>query len=842
MEGQNRLCHKRKVKGFTRLYAKLVKQLGRDGVPALRSRRSTLKFPKGSSEGGTEVQAISDEGTSTKNTTGTSKNFAPKWYTCRSSAFLQDEAGAVSTYLILIFIPVFLLCGLLIDVVRWKTAQKEAENAVKAGVRSSMSAFSPALQAYGLYGLPEESKAGDIFTRTVQGNLSAPGDTGGFRFVDQHMVEGSAKVTPMYSLANHEQLKGQILEEMKYRAPLIFSLELSDKLKKTGVAGNLGQAAQFTENAAKIEKLLNERDAKLGEAWDQFLRIRQMSLDAHPFYTAQLRDLNELSGRIGLHTLDEVRQSLQNVKTEIASLKSQISSINSSIAALAMAGPAAAQSISALIQEKQALQDQVTEAMGRMADLEALLQDILRYAQLIAVLKVKAQKDYDDLSQRKDGFLAAMKAGKAANDQLNAELGTVSGASGGGGTSSGSEAVYASVQRFDRQELDTWEAGVSAAVSLFAGVNAQIGDGLMFTQQKYATTTAGLDGFHQQVGTLYTKHQASQEERIGRNQRVEAAKREERTKTGVVLDKVKRGIGGCSIMSGVDPHEAQYHSLLGNPAAAGDTGFYGAYMALNQAGSPDTSVPSVDLDSADGAGLSALKLFSSLGDMLGEVRDEFYIDEFAVSRFSYRTLGLHKDPHGRVIVSKELSQPEQHPLTNQEVEFLLYGARSCAGNYSLAYAELFAFRLAVGTAEALTEPRNEALAAGSPMLVVLAAVTEGALRAQDDLEKLIHGEAVPLSRKFTNNLLTLYYKDYLRIFLLMHSREPVLLSRIQALLQLNTELDLASANTYISGRATTSLRLWFLPSIMKTLGRTEFGGCVPDGNRCELMQTADFAY
>ncbi|MCZ8521514.1 MULTISPECIES: TadE/TadG family type IV pilus assembly protein [Paenibacillus] len=752
----------------------------------------------------------------------------------------KDQSGAVSTYLILILIPVFLLCGLLIDVVRWKTAQKEAENAVKAGVRSSMSAFSPALQAYGLYGLPEESKAGDIFARTVMGNLTTAGESGGFRFVDQRLEEGSAKVTPMYSLASHQQLKGQILEEMKYRAPMIYSLEISDKLKKTGMAGNLGQAAQFTENAAHIEKVLNERDGKLEDAWSQFLRIRQMSLDAHPFYTAQLRDLNELSGRIGIHTIEEVRQSLQNVKAEIASLKGQIASINGSIASLAMAGPAAAQSISALIQEKEALQMQVTEAAALMADLEALVKDILRYAQLIAILKVKAQKDYEDLAQRKEVFLTAMKSAKASNDQLNTELGGVTAS--GGGTTSGGEAVFASVQRFDRQELETWEAGVSGAISMFAGLNAQIGDGLMFTQQKYATTTASLDGFHQEVGALYAKHKASQEERIGRTQRTEAAKREERTKTGQVLDKVKRGIGACSVMTGVDPHEVQYDSLLGNPAKAGDTGFYGAYMALNQAGSPDTSVPAVDLDSADGAGLSALKLVSSLGDLLTDVRDEFYIDEYAVSKFSYRTLGLHKDPHGRVIVSKELSQPEQHPLTNQEVEYLLYGAHSCAGNYSLAYAELFAFRLAVGTAEALTEPRNEALAAGSPMLVVLAAVTEGALRAQEDLEKLIHGEALPLSRKFTKELLTLNYKDYMRIFLLLHSKEPVLLSRIQSLLQLNTELDLASASTYVSGKAATSLRLWFLPSIMKTLGQDEFGGCVPSGSRCLLTQTADFAY
>ncbi|UUZ94633.1 hypothetical protein LJK87_08960 [Paenibacillus sp. P25] len=49
------------------------------------------------------------------------------------SGLRQSEQGAVSIYLMLILLPVFLFCGLLIDVVRWKTAEKETENAVKAG-------------------------------------------------------------------------------------------------------------------------------------------------------------------------------------------------------------------------------------------------------------------------------------------------------------------------------------------------------------------------------------------------------------------------------------------------------------------------------------------------------------------------------------------------------------------------------------------------------------------------------------------------------------------------------------------------------------------------------------
>ncbi len=45
-------------------------------------------------------------------------------------------------YLMMILLPLLLFLGLLIDVLRWKTADQEAELAVKAGVRSVMSAYS----------------------------------------------------------------------------------------------------------------------------------------------------------------------------------------------------------------------------------------------------------------------------------------------------------------------------------------------------------------------------------------------------------------------------------------------------------------------------------------------------------------------------------------------------------------------------------------------------------------------------------------------------------------------------------------------------------------------------
>lgn len=753
--------------------------------------------------------------------------------------FWKGQQGSVSVYLVLIIVPILLFCGVLIDVIRYKTAAKEGEQAVKAGLRSSMSAFSPQLQSYGLYGLPsEEEGEAVIFPRVVSANLSDAVDSSRFRFIDHRLEEGTAKTTPVYSLANHQVLKRQILEEMKYRAPMIYTLEISDKFKKSSLPVQLNQASGFGENAAKIEKLLEERDQELSSAWEVLEQLQHKSSDMHPFYKTQLRDLNELSGRIGIHTIEDVRATLQTAKQQVSALQEQIRGIDLSLMSLAQAGPAAVQSIIALNESKNALMQQLSEATQLVSQYEQLLSDLLQYAKLLAMLKLKAAQDQKDLAGLHEAFKEAMGRAKQANDQLNTELRRIQGTA--AGSSYPSNAAFQSIMLVERSELEMYETDVGAAVALFSGLEVQIGDGLMFTQAKYSSTDSALESFRLKLHEVYTREQVKENERASRSSANQSAKREQRRQTQAVLDQVKRSMGVCSLTDSVDPYGSSYQELQGDPSR-GTKGYYQAYLALNAASGALQPVPEVELSHPDRAGLGALKLFTGLEEFFTDVRDEFYIDEFAVSKFSYRTLGLEKDTQGKVKISKELSAPEQHVLANQELEYLLYGGGSCASNYTMAYAEMFAIRLAIGTTEALLEPRNEALAAGSPLLVFLAALAEGAVRAQQDMFKLLQGEEVPLSRKLSGAI-TLSYKDYLRLFLLLHSKDKVMLSRLQALVQLNTGQDLSKAATYLSGRATTSIRLWFLPEVMKLISRTGFSGCDMDRNRCKLTSTADFTY
>ncbi|WP_231506223.1 hypothetical protein [Paenibacillus sp. UNC451MF] len=751
-----------------------------------------------------------------------------------------EQQGAVSLYLLLILVPVFLFCALLIDFARIQVAEKEAENAVKTGVRSTLSSFSPKLQAYGLYALnqkTDESKA--LFLKVVEGNISGSLASNQFQFIDQKLEPEGSSLTSMYSLGNHTVFKKQILEEMKYRAPMIYSLEMADKFKKTGIASAMGQASQFSKNAEKIEKLLEERDDQLDQAWKEWSAIYQKAVAMHPFYQTQLADLNKLSDKIGLHTIGEVKQSIQDAKRQLVDLKDEVKQIDGDIRSLMQAGSQASSTIDSLLDLKDDLQDEIKDVKDKIADLEQLLDDLLEYAKLLAMLKLKSKSDLDDLKDRLKAFDEALNKAKKTNDQLNAELRDIQ-SQNAASDSYEANKVFQAVHLISRADLDDYGSKAASTVALFSGLEAQLSNVILFDAQNYRNADQSIQSFWKQAQELQSTQSVKEQQRNSNKAAATTSKQEQRKKAQAYLDQVKLALGGCSIPGMTDSSKQQYITLQGDPSQ-GTKGYYQSFMESNNAGNLSQPVPSVDLDNADKAGASAMNLISSLTSLLTDVRDEFYVDEFAVSKFNYRTFGLEKDSTGAIKGSLEPSEPGKHKLANQELEYLLYGSNTCASNYSMAYAEMFAFRLAVDTAEALLEPKNEILNVGSPLLVFLAAVAEGAIHAQQDMSKLIQGEMVPLSKKL-GSFFTMGYKDYLRMFFLLHSRDKVLLSRMQSLIQLNTDIDLQQSTTYISGTASTSIRLWFLPGLMNQLGKSGLNACHVNLGRCQITKTGVMAY
>ncbi|MFD0681728.1 MULTISPECIES: hypothetical protein [unclassified Paenibacillus] len=753
---------------------------------------------------------------------------------------ILEQDGAVSLYLIMILVPVFLLCALLIDFSRLKVAEKEAENAVKTGVRSTLSAFSPQLHKYGLYALEQEKdKSEALFLKTVSENMSGSVTAGGFSFIDQKLETDGSGITSMYTLGNHIFFKKQILEEMKYRAPMIYSLEIADKFKKTGLAATMSQASQYAHNAVKIEALLEERDGYLDQAWKEWISIHQKATSVHPYYKVQLEALNQLSDRVGIHTVTEVKQSIQNAKRDLTDLRDQVKKIDLRIRSLIESGSDSAAALDRLYDTQSELKAQISDLNDTISDLDRLLEDVIKYAELLVMLKLKSSMDVSELKAYLKLFEEALAQANSANDQLNEQLRSIDTQSTGSSPAYPANQAFQGIHIIQRQELDEYGSQAAGAVAVFSGLEAQLASVLLFDANNYRNADNTNQLFWKQVNELYVKQGGKETERNKNKNAVATSKREQRSKAQPYLDQVTKAMGSCSLVSTTDPFKEHYVTLQGDPVK-GSTGLYQRYMGANRQIDLAQPVPDLNLVNADKAGMSAMNLISSLESVLSEVRDEFYLDEFAISKFNYRTLGLEKIS-GQPKTSKELSQPDSHTLVNQELEYLLYGANSCIGNYSAAYAEIFVFRLAVGTAEALTEPHIQSLNAGSPLLVFLAAVAEGAVKAQMDMIKLVQGEQVPLSKKF-GSIVTLSYKDYLRMFLLLHSRDKVLLSRMQSLIELNTGIPLEQSATYLSGTATTSVKLWFLPGLMKVLGAAELYSCEVKGTRCHIIKTGVMAY
>ncbi len=198
---------------------------------------------------------------------------------------------------------------------------------------------------------------------------------------------------------------------------------------------------------------------------------------------------------------------------------------------------------------------------------------------------------------------------------------------------------------------------------------------------------------------------------------------------------------------------------------------------------------------------ASVHLLHQLYEMMETARDEIFINEYAITHFTYRTNQLQQSDD-----QPRFGNLESHRLQNQEAEYILYGFASCQLNLGAAQTEMFLLRTAMRTLEAVMEPKSLA-ASGTPPMLLFSALMEGAKQANEDVNELMSGKAVEVP--FIPGL-AMDYKDHLRLFYVLHSRNASLLSRMQALIELNTGIDLMSQYTALHLRLQIRPPFWFL--------------------------------
>ncbi|MEN6391876.1 MAG: hypothetical protein ABFD04_15785 [Syntrophomonas sp.] len=221
----------------------------------------------------------------------------------------------------------------------------------------------------------------------------------------------------------------------------------------------------------------------------------------------------------------------------------------------------------------------------------------------------------------------------------------------------------------------------------------------------------------------------------------------------------------------------------------------------------------------DGACGKAMNIFSGDGfkSLLVGAGYELCVNEYAMLRFSCHT-----------------KQTGSHKIKGEEAEYILYGIPYAGANFGAACAEIYAIRFAIRFVEGLKMFRASA---ANPVALISAATIYAASMAAYDLNRLISGKDVEICKDLKN--VTLSYQDYLRIFMFIQPNEQQKLARMQSLIDLNTGIDLTKTPVYAECEAKTSIRLWFIPGVMKAL---KIGGGEIKDNRIYITRKACMYY
>jgi hypothetical protein len=650
--------------------------------------------------------------------------------------FISLNDGSVSIYLIVILVPIFLFHAVLIDFIRVKLSEREAEMAVKTGVRSVLAGFDLALQPYGLFALKEQAtQAAESFNHVVEQNIT-PSYPGVFvHLLDERLNSQNSSIKLVYSLANQSVFHQQVLEEMKYSAPLQFTLELINKFKKPEVTNQLQATEQFSENAEKLEALLEQRNQALDDCWSEVTRFLDLVTSMNSKFN------------------DELGKALPN----IASLKLEISTA------------------------------------------------------------------YTNFFDKYNKILTHLSSGEEKNTLLEIEKQRLTAAAGSNTTN---KEIFQAIVIYDINYFSSYKTGLGKILASFSGLDTQLhsvnnNSPEFYDSLKMSSQAMGvlINSFRQEQGTKESQRQ-------GNYAQTTLKKNEQKGKINQTVFAAKQSNQGCNLL-GDDPYRNQYQTLEGSIDDP-NSGLYNKYRTYNSNSNEfRQNEQKFKLDSGEQTSKSSILWVKQFAGMVTNFRDDLYLDEYALTKFNYRTLSSNSSITNR-------------QLKNQEIEYILYGLGSCSANYSAAYSEMYVMLLAIRTMEALLKPQNEVLHIGSPLLVFLAAAAQGAMEALNDMSKLLKGEAIPILQKTPN--LRIDYKDLLRIFLLLHHNEERIISRMQALIELETGAELEKKATYIQGSAAISLRLWFIPKFMQSLNVNGISKCKLKANRCEMTKIAVMSY
>lgn len=760
-------------------------------------------------------------------------------------AYSQCTQGSVTIYFIAMTAAFVLLTGLLIDFARIAAFRNQAESAVKSGVRSTLSSYDPIIYArYGLF-IRGGEPANQLFRETLEGNATPQGE-GALPFLDTHWEEYD--ITESRPLASHDVFRRQILEEMKYKAPIDLTLEMGARFR--GVSGAMKEATATVDLLEKMRKAYDKRESALDEVLvvqgNHGKSISQLLSAEVPYPSADL-DANTSAGEVrhvadvtvqyedyvGKRQEDEARREARRRYEEqkgkkqderdkaneeesdppadvieddlgeepegpkYGAITSQYERGTTSLATDLIAKSAAIRSKS----EKAREQAMTSWRAAKSANDE--MRTVLLLAQSTSTVSTVEETDQSDSAIGNSNIQSLEQLRKTAEDLVLAER---------------------FFEEYEAEIMLQYSRGlelVNEAAS-FASLASTV-PGSTDTRQNLWNGAARLQDYYSGYVKAYGSDGAVCSARasvLQAHRSHDNERKQEEQKAKAEWSGVTQFIGALSGASGNAEEQAVFTKV--NKLFKANKEWNHVEVEQLEAAKP--SDPFSGRDEAMAASSSLMDLLE--GSLLG-TRDQLYFSEYTSARLS------RYDP----AFIKQMLQGGKAPLDidKQESEYILYGLNNPSANIAAAYSEIFALRLAIRTMEGLIECRTM----GHPLLVLAAALVYGIRNALLDLNSLVQKGTIQLSKyiKAETN-----YSDYLRLFMLTHGGSANVMARTIALMEHASGVSFDTAYTYASGEGTATVKLWFFPGLLKVMGHYGNLGGTVKGSRYEATYTADSSY
>ncbi|WP_133579085.1 hypothetical protein [Aureibacillus halotolerans] len=686
------------------------------------------------------------------------------------------------------------------------------------------SSYDGGLQGFGMYSYTEgDETAQEIFEKVVRENLGEEinGD-GVFKLVSPTVDVAQVELGENRELARDEVFERQILEEMKYRAPIEFTLSIIDKF--TVVADAAEEANKFIDITEEIAPDYDNREISLASveaelklalalAEEQEAGTKNMQgstlssvksikgiIDLHDDFIQALEDADEAEDEADrLDGGDEEDQERAgDLRDEAERLREQAKNYYET-----------SKSVMSDAEEKQAQIVTHLKNAGRLHG-EAVESDTAIKKKIEDYERKYANSGTGEAYEN----VREHQGENSPSSELNQTTGDIA-------EQNWEELIY-------EDELDTLEdkllKALGDAEQLAMRLNVYAGE---FTSQSElenaGTEIANGTSLQTDAETSLQSIQEAldyiQEDWRKRGGEEEAAQGEADDNAKLTNEQLDQAF---AVADAALADQEQYDALN---------------IILQKYGSYNSDIAE-HLEAEGSIGKAAEMMgfidtiMNELSNLLVSARDELYINEYIMTRFT------SSEPY-------VITNHESYLFENKEIEYMIYGHHIAGANYASMISNLFMLRFALRLIDAFTQ--KSVRTGGHPIIVAILAISYALYWATEDLTALTSDSQrernqVPLISDDLTKGINFNYTDYLRLFLLLTPDKQSKLDRIKTMLEDKTSSDLTERPTYIQGEAEVTVKLWFLPGVAKLL---DTAGMLPgevNGNELTIKKEAVFSY